>query len=192
MLGDRATRSGCATLIHDVIETSDLDGGGHIAMSPEVHDALLALRDFLYARVYENPVVQEEFIKAQRILRDLYGWCMEDPARLAQDASASRRAPASLPSARPWTSLSGMTDRFALATWEELFVPRPWAMLWSPVALQPGASVPGWDPVAASLRLDGGRRSRRARHEGRDRDLEVAAHRDDASVRHLEEAVPAG
>ncbi len=25
--------------------------------------------------------------------------------------------------------LSGMTDRFAIATWEELFVPRPWGML---------------------------------------------------------------
>ena len=25
--------------------------------------------------------------------------------------------------------LSGMTDRFAIATWEELFVPRPWGMI---------------------------------------------------------------
>src|SRR5512134_2833730 len=72
-----------ATLIHDVITASDVDGGGHIVMSDAVHQALLALRDFLYARVYENPVVQEEFRKAQRILRDLFGWCAEDGPRLA-------------------------------------------------------------------------------------------------------------
>jgi dGTPase len=72
VLGSRHSER-LATLIRDVIVHSDLDGGGHIALSPEVHDALLALRDFLYARVYENPVVHEEFVKAQRILQDLFG-----------------------------------------------------------------------------------------------------------------------
>ncbi len=113
------------TLIHDVIHESDLEGGGHIEMSPEVHQALLALRDFLYARVYENPVVHEEFGKAQRILRDLWQWCREDPGRLAarfgvvpREGEAVERAVTDF--------VSGMTDRFALATWQELFVPRPW------------------------------------------------------------------
>src|SRR5574341_2142265 len=60
-----------ATLIGDVIRATDLDGGGHVTLSPDVHGALLALRDFLYARVYENPVVHEEFEKSQRLLQDL-------------------------------------------------------------------------------------------------------------------------
>src|SRR5512140_3494071 len=42
-----------ATLVGDVIRASDLDGGAHIEMSPEVHAALVALREFLYHRVYE-------------------------------------------------------------------------------------------------------------------------------------------
>jgi dGTPase len=117
-----------ATLIHDVIETSDLDGGGHIGMSQDVHGALLALRDFLYSRVYENPVVQEEFTKAQRILRDLYGWCMEDPARLARTFGVAPR-PGEPPERAAVDFVSGMTDRFALATWEQLFKPRPWAIV---------------------------------------------------------------
>jgi dGTPase len=117
-----------ATLVHDVIGHTDLDGGGHVEMTAEVHAALLALRDFLYARVYENPVVHDEFRKAQRILKDLWEWCLEDPARMAQRHGAS--PPAGEPPERmavDW--LSGMTDRFALATWEELFVPRPWGLL---------------------------------------------------------------
>jgi dGTPase len=116
------------TLIHDVIRGSDLDGGGHIEMSREVHEALLALRDFLYARVYENPVVHDEFVKAQRILRDLYAWCLEDPARLAERYGIVPREGEGIERAvTDW--LSGMTDRFALATWEELFVPRPWSIV---------------------------------------------------------------
>ena len=116
------------TLVHDVIRGSDVDGGGHIEMSPDVHGALLALRDFLYARVYENPVVHDEFVKAQRILRDLWEHCLADPARLAARHGVVPREGDPLERAvTDW--LSGMTDRFALATWEELFVPRPWSVV---------------------------------------------------------------
>ena len=114
-----------ATLVHDVIRSSDVEGGGHIALSPAVHEALLALRDFLYARVYENPVVHEEFVKAQRILKDLHAWCLEDPARAAaRHGVAPREGETFERAVVDW--LSGMTDRFAIATWEELYVPRPW------------------------------------------------------------------
>jgi dGTPase len=117
-----------ATLIRDVIVHSDLDGGGHIEMSAEVHQALLALRDVLYARVYENPVVHEEFLKAQRILRDLHGWCLEDAERCKATYGVTPREGET--HERAVTDfLSGMTDRFALRTWEALFVPRPWAIV---------------------------------------------------------------
>ncbi len=123
---DRGSRF--RTLIHDVIRSADLDGGGHIGMSPPVHDALLGLRDFLYARVYDNPVVHDEFVKAQRILRDLWGWCVEDAGRLRERFGIAPRAGETAErAATDW--LSGMTDRFALSTWEALFVPRPWAQL---------------------------------------------------------------
>jgi dGTPase len=117
-----------ATLIRDVISTSDLDAGAHIELSPDVLGALLALRDFLYQRVYENPVVHEEFIKAQRILRDLLAWCLEDGARL-QAAHGVVPRPGETLERAVTDFISGMTDRFALATWEALFVPRPWAIV---------------------------------------------------------------
>jgi dGTPase len=126
-LGDRHAAR-LATLIQDVIVHSDLDGGGHIEMSAGVHAALLALRDFLYARVYENPVVHEEFVKAQRILEDLYDWCMADGARCRQSFGVAPREGETLERAVT-DFVSGMTDRFALATWEGLFVPRPWAIV---------------------------------------------------------------
>ncbi len=114
-------------LVHDVIRGSDIEGGGHIEMSADVHAALLALRDFLYARVYESPIVHDEFNKARRILRDLWTWCLEDASRLRERFGVAPRPGESVERAlTDW--LSGMTDRFALATWEGLFVPRPWAL----------------------------------------------------------------
>jgi dGTPase len=126
-LGDRHSKR-LATLIGDVIRGSDIDGGGHIGMSPEVHQALLALRDFLYARVYENPVVNDEFVKAQRILRDLFAWLGEDAERLEKRFGVRPRPGESLERAVT-DFVSGMTDRFALETWEQIMVPRPWALV---------------------------------------------------------------
>jgi dGTPase len=127
ILGDGRTAR-FRTLIHDVIRGSDLDAGAHIRMSKDVHGALLALRDFLYARVYENPAVHDEFVKAQRILRDLWAWCLEDPPRFAQRSGVGPRPGETLErTVTDW--LSGMTDRFAIATWEAIFVPRPWQLV---------------------------------------------------------------
>ena len=112
--------------IKDVIACSDLDNGGHIIMSPEVHGALLALRDFLYTRVYETPVIADEFAKAQRILRELFDWCMKDEKRFAQQFGDWRREGENLERAVV-DFLSGMTDHYAITTWEALFMPRPWS-----------------------------------------------------------------
>src|SRR5512138_2015510 len=117
-----------ATLIGDVIRHTDLDGGGHPTLSPDVHEALLALREFLYTRVYENPVVHEEFEKAQRLLQDLWQWCVEAPERCRQRFGVSAR-PGETHERAVADFLSGMTDRFALETWEALFVPRAWAIV---------------------------------------------------------------
>jgi dGTPase len=126
-LGERHSQR-LATLIGDVIATSDLDHAAHIELSPSVHAALLLQRDFLYARVYENPEVHEEFVKAQRILRDLLAWCLEDAARLQARHGVAVRPGETLERAAT-DFLSGMTDRFALATWEGIFVPRPWSIV---------------------------------------------------------------
>ena len=117
-----------ATLIGDVIQASDLDGGRHIEMSTDVHGALIALREFLYQRVYENPIVNEEFKKAQRILRDLATWLAADAERLRDRFGVAPRD--GEPLSRAVTDfVSGMTDRFALETWKSVVVPRPWAIV---------------------------------------------------------------
>jgi dGTPase len=127
VLGSRHAQR-LATLIGDVIRASDLERADHIGMSSEVHGGLLALRDFLYQRVYENPVVNDELKKAQRILRELYDWLAADPARAAQRFDfAPREGEPPLRAVADF--VSGMTDRFALETWKSIAVPVPWAIV---------------------------------------------------------------
>jgi dGTPase len=117
-----------AALVGDVIRASDLEAEPHLCMSAEVHEALLALRDFLYRRVYENPVVNEEFEKAERILRDLYAWLAADAERLRGRFGVEPRPTET--AARAVTDfVSGMTDRFAIETWRSIVVPRPWSIV---------------------------------------------------------------
>jgi dGTPase len=127
LLGQRHSQR-IATLVADVIHASDMDGGGHIEMSTEIHGALIALREFLYQRVYENPVVSDEFKKAQRILKDLFAFLVEDGERLRERFLVEPRKGESLERAVT-DFVSGMTDRFALETWESIVVPRPWAIV---------------------------------------------------------------
>jgi dGTPase len=126
VLGTRHSQR-LATLIGDVIRASDLDAGGHVEMSHDVHGALLGLREFLYQRVYENPVVNDEFKKAQRILRDLHGWMSADPVRLEARLGV-HPPPGDTPARAVIDFVSGMTDRFALETWQAIVVPRPWSV----------------------------------------------------------------
>ncbi|MHB1847189.1 MAG: deoxyguanosinetriphosphate triphosphohydrolase [Deltaproteobacteria bacterium] len=113
-------------LVRDVVFHNDLERAEHIEMSGEIHGALLALRDFLYERVYESQAVHSEFVKAEKLLSDLHCYCLEDPERFHRELWPTRREGDSL-EREVVDFLCGMTDRYAIETYERLFVPRPWS-----------------------------------------------------------------
>jgi dGTPase len=93
-----------------------------IQMSREVLGATLALREFLFDAVYENDVATAEFKKAAGILGGLWEKVRERPqdfldARTVQEEGLE-------PAARDF--LAGMTDRYAVRLFEDLFIPTPW------------------------------------------------------------------
>ncbi len=114
-------------MVRDVIEHTLRAGHAHVAMSPELEQDCGELRKFLYARVYFNPGTHAEFLKAAKILRDLYEHYLghvellgEEYARVAETEGAARAV---------GDFLAGMTDRFVVQTYEELFIPRPWPVM---------------------------------------------------------------
>ena len=110
-------------MVSDVVEQSVLlPEAPEIGMSEEVLEATLALRGFLFAAVYENDTATAEFGKVAGILEGLWGRVRREPARFLDGVTVERDGLDV--AARDF--LAGMTDRFAIRLFEELFVPRSW------------------------------------------------------------------
>ncbi len=115
-------------MVHDVLETTDLDRDEGIRMSDGLEDALRDMRDFLYERVYDNPTVHHEFNKCRKMLADLFQAFRDEPE--AYQRLTGKRLPDDLAQRerRICDFIAGMTDRFALRLYQELFVPTPWPL----------------------------------------------------------------
>ena len=114
-------RIGC--MVADVVrETLARRVDPEVAMSPRVLQATLDLRAFLHAEVYENEAAVAEFGKACGILEGLWERVRETPLRFLDPRTVERDG---LDVAAK-DFLAGMTDRFAIGLFEEIFVPRPW------------------------------------------------------------------
>jgi deoxyguanosinetriphosphate triphosphohydrolase, putative len=114
--GERIT-----TMVRDMVEHSwDSD---EIRMSAEVWKAMMDLRSWLFDNVYLSPRAKSEEPKAYRVVRTLFEHYMEHPEDLPGDHRPVR--PEALPE-HVTDYIAGMTDRFALRTYEKLFLPRNW------------------------------------------------------------------
>jgi dGTPase len=100
------------TLVHDLVEHSER--AGDIAQGEEVGAAMLRLREFMFDNVYLGPIARAEHAKLERVVRGLFEWYCEHPEELPGDDPLEDRV-------IDW--LAGMTDRFAIRTWAERFVP---------------------------------------------------------------------
>lgn len=109
------------TMVLDVILSSD---GGEIRMSDTVGPAMNELRDFMFERVYRNPIAKGEEGKAKEMLKMLYCYYAEHPEALPEDDRylveeyGAERAAADY--------ISGMTDNYAVERFTELFIPYGW------------------------------------------------------------------
>jgi len=113
-------------MVGDMVASSRLEEKRQIRMSEDVLGALIALRDFLYEKVYERPLIRQEFERAQRIIGELWAYFHQHP-----DEFRARHWPKGLPETENLSRaiadfITGMTDRYAMRIYEEYFLPRPW------------------------------------------------------------------
>ena len=109
------------TMVTSVIRSSE--GKNDITMDDEIFRATMALRDFMSERVYYNPVAKHEEARAIDLLRRLYENLVKNPDSMPREylidesESVERRV---------CDYISGMTDRYAINLFENLFVPKVW------------------------------------------------------------------
>ncbi len=108
------------TLVLDLVERSS--GGPEVLLSDEVFGALDALRDLLFERVYLREGARAEQDKAIALVRALFAYYLDHPEQVPEEY---HRAPGDLPT-RVADYIAGMTDRFALRMYEQLFLPHGW------------------------------------------------------------------
>jgi dGTPase len=105
-------------LVHDLVETSDV--AGDVAQSPPMAEAMLELRSFLFARVYERAALNGERQRVAFVIEALVEHLAAHPEDLGGDPSAPLAE-------RVVDHIAGMTDRYAIRRFTELHVPHAWA-----------------------------------------------------------------
>lgn len=108
------------TMVSDLVETSA--GQKIIRMSPPVWEATLDLRAFLFEKVYVGSAAKAEVPKAKRVIKELFRYYMDNPDLLPQYKSGNDLNNDGLCRA-VCDYVAGMTDRYAIGMYQELFVP---------------------------------------------------------------------
>ncbi|HXG70224.1 MAG TPA: hypothetical protein VNJ04_06360, partial [Gemmatimonadaceae bacterium] len=112
-------------MVTDVVHRTLEGGMTEIRMSDAILDATVGLRSFLFEAVYENEVATAEFRKAGGILGGLWEKVREEPsAYLDAQTIASEGLDVATKD-----FLAGMTDRYAVSLYEQLYIPKPWVSI---------------------------------------------------------------
>ena len=112
------------TLVKDVVTETMAGGLAEIRMSAPILEALLALRSFLFEAVYENTTATAEFKKASDILSGLWDKVRERPVEFLDLRTVENEGL----DAATRDFIAGMTDRYAVRLFEQLYIPKPWAI----------------------------------------------------------------
>jgi len=125
ILGDTHSKR-IDTMVKDFIYRSKELELDELCMSDDILSAIYTLRDFLYEYVYESNQLLKEFKKAKKILHDIYSYYLEHIEEVFIDIAKEEK----LNKHRIVCDfIAGMTDRFALMTYERLFLPQQWTVL---------------------------------------------------------------
>jgi dGTPase len=128
-LGDSHSER-ATVMVRDLISASrNPDGTVELRMNDDIYDAMLELRGFLFEKVYRSDRVHNEFVKAKKILLDLYHHLMTHEAVLQKELKAMTMDQCSQDhQTRKQTVcdlIASMTDRYAMTLYRRIFFPSP-------------------------------------------------------------------
>ena len=110
------------TLVCDTIRTSR--EAGAICMTPATDRALRELREFMFDRVYRNPVAKGEESKAKAMLQRLFEYYVANPNEMPEDFQPQLSFDGMERTVCDY--IAGMTDNYAVYKYTEIFIPTGW------------------------------------------------------------------
>ena len=111
------------TMVRDAVEHSTQ---GVITLSAAMQEAYAAFEEFMYAAVYHNPTAKGEESKVKGILAPTLEYYIQHVDRLPPEYQAIAEAEGAVTAAVDY--VSGMTDSYAIAVFEQLFIPASWSV----------------------------------------------------------------
>ena len=102
-------------------------GKSFVKMESEVEEASERLRSFMFERVYLSPTAKSEEEKAERMLTETYIYFVNNPEKLPHsylkflDKFSKEQVVCDY--------ISSMTDRYAVYTFNKIFVPKGWTFI---------------------------------------------------------------
>lgn len=117
------TKSRLDHLIHDIIINSM--GKDDIIMSDASWQAFLELRKFMFDNLYTNPIAKSEEVKAEAMIERMFHYYMEH-VELLPEKMLHMLQEGEEKSTVVCDYISGMTDQYAIAKFEEFYIPVAW------------------------------------------------------------------
>ena len=119
-----STRERLNTMIHDIVNNS-LEKPD-IRMSEDVEFAFRGMRKYMFENVYTNTKAKGEEEKAENILKELFRYYMDHPERLSNEYIERMWQTGETQERSVCDYIAGMTDQYAIAKFQEFFVPVSW------------------------------------------------------------------
>ncbi len=123
LLGD-TSRERINTMLSSIYIYSD--GKDRVEMQPEIAKATMDLREFLFKRVYKNKTFRDEEERAKRMITALYDYYKNSPEKLPE--FYIKRLEVDDKDTVLCDYISGMSDMYAVKTFNEHFIPKNWKL----------------------------------------------------------------
>lgn len=110
------------TMVTSIIRAST--GTDTVTMEIDVKKATMDLRELLFELVYKNPVAKGEEGKAEEMLHMMFDYFCSYPEKLPAEYLPTVEEEGTQRAVCDY--ISGMTDRYAVAKFNEIFIPESW------------------------------------------------------------------
>lgn len=112
-------------MVTDIIFETKKLGENKVAVSKEVEEAMLELRHYLFDTVYMNEKIRDNFLKAIRVMKELYEYFCNNGDEFWKIYGRSPESTESLERA-VCDFIAGMTDSYAITIYKKTFLPKRW------------------------------------------------------------------